>query len=256
MSRISDSFKGKKNFAAYLMAGDPNLDKSAEYILALQEGGADLIEIGIPFSDPVAEGNVIQQSSARALSAGTNLDGIFEMLESIKEKITVPIVFMTYLNPVFVYGYHRFFERSQSCGICGVIIPDVPFEEQAEVAEVSEKYGIDSITLIAPTSKERTEKIAKSARGFVYLVSSLGVTGMRDAISADLSEVVTEIKHHTDIPVMIGFGISNPEQAGFYSQFADGVIVGSAIVKQIGKNKENTVQQLKAYVSKMKEAML
>lgn len=255
MSRIIDAFTGKKAFVAYLMAGDPNLPKSAEYILAAQEAGADLIEIGIPFSDPIAEGPVIQNASVRALSAGVRLDGVFDMVASIKEKMRVPMVFMTYLNPVFVYGYERFFTRCVEIGICGIIIPDMPFEEQDEAKEVARRYGIEVVTLVAPTSKERSAEIARNAEGFIYLVSSLGVTGVRSEITTDISAMVGEIKQATSLPVAVGFGIATPEQAKQYARVADGVIVGSAIVRLVEQHGEDAREPIFRYVKEMQDAI-
>ena len=236
MNRIKDAFAGKKAFIVYLMAGDPNLAASANYILAAQDAGADMIEIGIPFSDPIAEGEVIQAASERALAAGTRLDGVFDMVASIKDQMRIPMVFMTYLNPVFVYGYERFFARCEKIGICGLIIPDLPFEEQDEAKEVAGKYNVEIVTLIAPTSKQRIAEIAHNAEGFIYLVSSMGVTGVRNTITTDLTGIVSEIKKHTSIPIAVGFGISTPEQVEQYSKTADGVIVGSAIVRIVGQH--------------------
>ena len=241
MYRISDAFRGKKAFIAYLMAGDPTLALSAEYILAAQEGGADLIEIGIPFSDPIAEGEEIQAASLRAINAGARLNGVFEMVASIKEKMRIPMVFMTYLNPVFVYGYDLFFARCAEIGVCGIIIPDLPFEEQSEVRDIANRRGVEVVSLIAPTSVDRIARIACAAEGFIYLVSSLGVTGVRSEITTDLHQIVAEIRKATGIPIAIGFGISTPEQAKFYSQIADGVIVGSAIVRIVGRQSTNGV---------------
>ena len=255
MNKISEAFKNKKAFVAYLMAGDPDLATSAEYILTAQEAGADLVEIGIPFSDPVAEGEVIETSSMRALSAGTRLDGVFDMVASIKEQMHIPMVFMTYLNPVYVYGYERFFARCADIGICGIIIPDMPFEEQDEAKEIAKKYEVEVITLIAPTSEERIKEIASKAEGFLYLVSSMGVTGVRSEITTDLSSIVAEIRKTTDVPVAIGFGISTPEQAGHYASIADGVIVGSAIVGIIANYGKNAHQSLLEYIQRMKGAM-
>ena len=251
MSRIKDAFLDKKAFIAYLMAGDPNLTVSAEYILTAQDAGADMVEIGIPFSDPIAEGEVIQASSMRALTAGTRLDGVFNMVASIKSKMRVPMVFMTYLNPVFVYGYERFFAKCAEIEICGLIIPDLPFEEQGEVKMVAGKHGVEIVTLIAPTSEKRIARIAGGAEGFIYLVSSMGVTGVRNEITTDLSVTVSEIRKHTAIPVAVGFGISTSEQAKYYSTIADGVIVGSAIVRIIGDYGENAKQVLYKYVREM-----
>jgi tryptophan synthase alpha chain len=255
MIKIRDAFTNKKAFIAYLMAGDPNLALSAEYILTAQEAGADLIEVGIPFSDPIAEGEVIQAASLRATRAGTRLDGVFDMVASIKDKMRIPMVFMTYLNPLFVYGYDRFFARCAEIGISGVIVPDMPFEEQGETREAARRYGVEVITLVAPTSEQRVAGIAKNAEGFLYLVSSLGVTGVRSEITTDLSAIVSEIRKHTDIPVAIGFGVSTPEQAKQYAAMADGVIVGSAIVRIIGQGGTDVKQRLREYISGMKGSM-
>ncbi|MCL2813143.1 MAG: tryptophan synthase subunit alpha [Oscillospiraceae bacterium] len=255
MNKIKQAFLNKKAFIAYLMAGDPNLAASANYILAAQKAGADMIEIGIPFSDPIAEGEAIQSASVRALAAGARLDGVFDMVASIKDKMRVPMVFMTYLNPVFVYGYDRFFAECAKIGICGAIIPDLPFEECGEAKTISVKHGIEIVTLIAPTSQKRIAKIAESAEGFIYLVSSMGVTGIRSEIAADITAVAGEIRKHTDVPIAVGFGISTPEQAKHYSEAADGVIVGSAIVSIIGQYGENAKQALYEYIREMKKVL-
>jgi len=255
VNKISEAFKNKKAFVAYLMAGDPDLATSAKYILAAQEAGADLIEIGIPFSDPVAEGNVIEAAGMRALSAGTRLDGVFDMVASIKNQMVIPMVFMTYLNPVYVYGYERFFARCADIGICGIIIPDMPFEEQDEAKSIAKKHGVEVVTLIAPTSKQRIAEIARHAEGFLYLVSSMGVTGVRNEITTDLYAIVAEIRKSTDIPVAIGFGISTPEQATYYSTMADGVIVGSAIVRIIANHGKNAHEHMREYIHTMKSAV-
>ena len=254
MNYIKDAFKNKKAFIAYLMAGDPNLAVSAEYILTVQDAGADMVEIGIPFSDPIAEGEVIQAASMRALATGARLDGVFEMVASIKGRMRVPMVFMTYLNPVFVYGYDRFFVKCAEIGICGVIIPDLPFEEQGEAKIIAEKYGIKIITLVAPTSEKRIARIAKNAEGFIYLISSMGVTGVRSEITTDLTAMISDIRKYTDVPIAVGFGISTPEQAKYYSGAADGVIVGSAIVRIIGEHGENAKQALHEYIREVKQS--
>jgi len=253
MIKISEAFRGKKAFIAYLMAGDPDLKTSAEYILTAQEAGADLIEIGIPFSDPIAEGEVIQAASERALRAGTRLDGIFKMVGSIKDKMRVPMVFMTYVNPVFVYGYDRFFSQCAEVGISGIIIPDMPFEEQAEAKGPARKYGIEVITLVAPTSEKRIAEIAKKAEGFVYVVSSMGVTGVRSEIKTDVPAIISKIREHTDVPVAVGFGISTPEQAEQFSKVADGVIVGSAIVRIVAEHGTDAKRALYDYIKSMKK---
>ena len=252
MNKIRDAFLNKKAFIAYLMAGDPSLEVSAEYILTVQDAGADMIEIGIPFSDPIAEGEVIQAASMRALAAGTRLDGVFAMVASIKDKMRIPMVFMTYLNPVFVYGYDRFFAKCAEIGICGVIIPDMPFEEQSEAKIEAVKYGVEVVTLVAPTSEKRIARIAKNAEGFIYLVSSMGVTGVRGEMTTDLSVILSEIKTHTDVPIAVGFGISTSEQTKYYSSIADGFIVGSGIVRIIGEQGKNAKNALREYIQKLK----
>jgi tryptophan synthase alpha chain len=252
MSRITDVFKGKKVFIAYLMAGDPDLEKTAEYILALQEGGADIIEIGIPFSDPIAEGETIQNANLRSFSSGTTPDGIFKMTEGLKDKVKIPLLFMSYVNPIFSYGYDSFFKRCSESGISGVILPDVPFEEEGEVRPYAQKYGIEVITLVAPTSARRIANIAKSAQGFIYVVSSMGVTGVRTSINRDIRSIIEAIKKETDIPAAVGFGINTPEQAAELLQYADGIIVGSAIVNIIAQNSADTAGKLKEYVRSMK----
>ena len=251
MSRIA-SLKGKKSFVGFLTGGDPNLDKTYDYILDMAEAGADLIEIGVPFSDPIAEGVVIQDANIRALSVGTTTDGIFDCVEKVRKKTQVPLVLLTYANPVYTYGKDKFFSKCEAVGIDGVIVPDVPFEEKAEFSEEAKAHGIDLISMIAPTSDERITKIASEAQGFLYIVSSMGVTGVREKITTDVKSIVEKAKAATDIPVFIGFGISTPEQVHEYTSYADGAIVGSAIVKIIAKNGENASEELKEYVKAMK----
>ncbi|MCD7804570.1 MAG: tryptophan synthase subunit alpha [Oscillospiraceae bacterium] len=251
MSRIA-SLKGKKCFVSFLTGGDPNLDKTYDYILDMAEAGADLIEIGVPFSDPIAEGIVIQEANIRALSVGTTTDGIFDCVEKVRKKTDVPLVLLTYANPVYTYGKDRFFGKCEEVGIDGVIVPDVPFEEKAEFSEEAKAHNIDIISMIAPTSDERITKIASEAQGFLYIVSSMGVTGVREKITTDVKSIVEKAKAATDIPVFVGFGISTPGQVKEYTSYADGAIVGSAIVKIIAKNGENASQELKKYVSEMK----
>lgn len=256
MSRINKAFENGTAFIGFLTAGDPNLDKTEEFILKMVEGGADLIEIGIPFSDPIAEGPVIQEANIRALRVGTTVEKIFDKVKSIRSKTDVPLVFLTYINPVFHYGYDAFLRRCQECGIDGIIIPDMPYEEKGEILDIAEKYGVDIISMIAPTSEERISMIAQNAKGFVYVVSSMGVTGVRSEIKTDLESIVDIIKKNIDTPAAIGFGISTPEQAAHFSEFADGVIVGSAIVKIIAEHGENSGEPLFEYVKSMKEAVI
>ena len=253
--KIADAFKDGKAFIGFLTAGDPTIEKTVEYVLAMEEAGCDLVEIGIPFSDPVAEGPVIQEANIRALSNNTNTDDVFEAIRQIREKSDVPLVFLTYINPVFYYGYDKFFKRCQELNVCGIISPDLPYDEKDEILEVTQKYGIDIISLIAPTSKERIQMIASEASGFIYVVSSLGVTGMRSEIRTDLKSILEDIKEVTDVPAAVGFGINTPEQAENIAKVADGVIVGSAIVNIIAEHGENAKEPLVKYVQSMKRAI-
>ncbi len=255
MNRIKNAFQNGKAFIGFLTAGDPNLKKSEDLILAMVRAGADLIEIGIPFSDPVAEGPVIQKANIRALNSGTTADHVFDLVGRIREKTEIPIVLLTYLNPVFTYGYDKFFARCQETGVDGIIIPDLPYEEREELIPFAKANGVDVISLIAPTSQQRILEIAREAEGYIYLVSSMGVTGMRNTIQTDLDSMVRTIRSVTDTPIAIGFGINTPEQAQKLSQIADGVIVGSAIVKIIEEHGVHAEEPIYEYVKKMKNAM-
>lgn len=255
MSRVKEAFANGKAFIPFLTAGDPELSVTEELIPAMAEAGADLIEIGIPFSDPVAEGIVIQEADLRALAAGTTTDKIFDMVARVRTKTSVPLAFMTYINPIFVYGSERFLSRAAEVGIDALIVPDMPFEEKEELLPLCRQYGLELISLIAPTSKERIHTIAKEAEGFVYCVSSLGVTGVRTEITTDIGEMVSLVKEAQDIPCAVGFGISTPEQAKAMARYADGVIVGSAIVKLIAKYGKDCMQPVCDYVKEMKEAV-
>lgn len=255
MNRIENAFKNKKAFIGFLTAGDPNLDKTEEFVLKMAEAGADLIEIGIPFSDPIAEGEVIQEANIRALNAGATVEKVFQTVKNIRSKTDIPLVFLTYLNPVFHYGYEAFMTRCNECGIDGIIIPDMPYEEKGEIIPIAKKHQVDIISMIAPTSEQRIEMIAKDATGFVYVVSSLGVTGIRSEIKTDLESIIDIVKKNTNTPVAIGFGISTCEQAKHFSQFADGVIVGSAIVKIIAEHGEDATKYLYDYVHSMKKSV-
>ena len=254
MSKIPDAFKNGTAFIGFLTAGDPTVDKTVEYILAMEEAGCDLIEIGIPFSDPMAEGVVIQDANVRALKHNTTTDDVFDIVRRVREKTDIPLVFLTYINPVFFYGYEKFFERCAELGIDGIISPDLPYEEKGEIADIALSNGVDVISLIAPTSKQRIQKIASDATGFIYVVSSLGVTGMRSEIKTDLNAILSDIREVTDLPLAVGFGINTPEQASNIGKIADGVIVGSAIVKIIEQYGEDATEPLREYVSAMKKA--
>ncbi len=256
MSRIQKAFTNGKAFIGFLTGGDPDFEGSVQNFLALARGGADLIEIGIPFSDPVAEGPVIQAANVRALAAGATTDRMFQLVERLRQETEVPLVFLTYLNPVFKYGYERFFARCAKAGVDGMIIPDLPYEEKGEVEPYAAKHGVDIISLVAPTSHVRVREIAASATGFLYLVSSMGVTGMRSEIATDLASIVSEARAASSVPVAVGFGISTPEQARAVAASADGVIVGSALVKLAEEQGKNAPAAIEAYARRMKQAAL
>lgn len=255
-NRIANAFK-EKAFVAFLTAGDPTIEKSEEYISRLIDGGADVIEIGIPFSDPIAEGPVIQAANVRSLSAGCNLSKVFTLTENVRKKYPdIPIVYLTYLNPVYKYGPDSFFAKCAEIGADGIIVPDMPFEEKGEIASPAKKYGIDIISLIAPTSEDRIKLIAEQAEGYIYIVSSMGVTGMRREIKTDIASIVEAVRKYSNRPAAVGFGINTPEQAAKYSAIADGIIVGSAIVKLIEQYGENAGDALYEYAKKMKTACI
>ncbi|MBQ1312737.1 MAG: tryptophan synthase subunit alpha [Blautia sp.] len=253
--RIEEAFQHGKAFIPFITCGDPSLAVTEKLVFAMEEAGADLIELGIPFSDPTAEGPVIQEASTRALSGGVTTDRIFDMVRSIRKKSVIPMVFMTYANVVFSYGTERFLKTAAEIGMDGLILPDVPFEEKEEFDTVCKEHGLDLISLIAPTSRDRISAIAKEAEGFVYCVSSLGVTGVRSRITTDIGAMVKLVKEEKDIPCAVGFGISTPEQARDMAKYADGVIVGSAIVKLCAAYKEDCVPHVSEYVRSMKRAM-
>ncbi len=257
MSKISEAFVNKKAFIGFLTAGDPSLEKTEAYLVEMERAGASIIEIGIPFSDPIAEGPVIQEANIRALSAlgGCNTDMVFDMVARVRAKVSVPLVFLTYLNPVFTYGYEAFCRRCMEAGIDGLIIPDMPYEERGALDRIAEKYGVELITLIAPTSRERIRMLAKNAKGYIYLVSSMGVTGVRTEITTDIAELAAQIRTVSDTPIAVGFGINTPEQAKKYSEAVDGVIVGSAIVKLIAAHGENAEREIYEYVKSMVDAL-
>ena len=254
--RITEAFEKGKAFIPFITCGDPSLEVTEQLVYAMEEAGADLIELGIPFSDPTAEGPVIQRANVRALSGGVTTDKVFDMVVKIRKNSSVPMVFMTYANVVFSYGTERFIKTAAEIGMDGLILPDVPFEEKEEFDSVCKKYGIDLISLIAPTSHERVAQIAKDAEGFVYCVSSLGVTGTRTNITTDIGAMVKLVKQAKDIPCAVGFGISTPEQAKKMAAQSDGAIVGSAIVKLCAQYGRDCVPYVKEYVKSMKDAVM
>lgn len=251
-NRIQNAFNNKKAFIAFIPAGDPDLESTEEFIFALEKAGTDLIELGIPFSDPIADGIVIQKANLRALAGGVNIEKIFDMVKRVRTKTQIPLAFLTYLNPVFNYGYEEFFKKCAETGIDGLIIPDLPFEEQSEVKEYSEKYGVDIISFIAPTSKDRIETIAKDAKGFIYAASSMGVTGVRTEITTDLKTMIDTAKKVSNTPCAVGFGINTAEQIRDIEKIADGSIVGSAIVKIIEEHGKNAAPHIEKYVKSLR----
>jgi tryptophan synthase alpha chain len=255
MSNIKKAFENGKAFIPFITCGDPSLEVTEQLVYAMDENGADLIELGIPFSDPTAEGPVIQEANIRALSGGVTTDKIFDMVERIRKNTQIPMVFMTYANVVFSYGTERFVKRAAELGMDGLILPDIPFEEKAEFDGICKQYGLDLVSLIAPTSHDRIRMIAKEANGFVYCVSSLGVTGVRSKITTNIGEMTDLVKEEKDIPCAVGFGISTPDQAKEMAAHADGVIVGSAIVKICAQYGEKCVPYVAEYVKSMKDAI-
>ena len=256
MSNISKAFENGKAFIAFLTCGDPDLETTAAAVRAAAENGADLIELGIPFSDPTAEGPVIQGANLRALQGGVTTDRIFDLVRGLRRDLTVPMVFMTYANVVFSYGAERFLRTCRDVGIDGLILPDLPYEEKDEFLPFCRRCGVDLISLIAPTSENRIAQIAAEAEGFLYIVSSLGVTGTRSEITTDLKSIVSVVRQHTDIPCAIGFGISTPEQAGRMAALSDGAIVGSAIIKILEKYGRDAPPEIGRYVRSMKDGVL
>ena len=256
MSNIASAFANGKAFIPFITCGDPDLKTTAAAVRAAVKNGADLIELGIPFSDPTAEGPVIQEANIRALSGGVTTDQIFDLVRDLRTDVTVPFVFMTYVNVVFSYGAERFLSRCRETGIDGLILPDLPFEEKEEFLSVCQKNDVDLISMIAPTSEKRIAMIAKEATGFLYIVSSLGVTGTRSEITTDLSSIIQVVRENTDTPCAIGFGISTPEQAKKMAALSDGAIVGSAIIKILAEYGREAPAYVGEYVRQMKEAVI
>lgn len=256
MSNIKTAFRNGKAFIPFVTCGDPSLEVTEQLVYAMADAGADLIELGIPFSDPTAEGPVIQAANVRALAGGVTTDKIFEMVRRIRQKAGIPMVFMTYANVVFSYGSERFLKTAAETGMDGLILPDLPYEEKEEFDPLCKQYGLDLVSLIAPTSHERIQQIAKGASGFVYCVSSLGVTGVRSNITTDVGAMVQLVKQAQDIPCAVGFGISTPEQAAKMAAVSDGAIVGSAIVKLCAQYGADCVPHVAEYVKTMKNAVM
>lgn len=252
MSNIQSVFEkkkaeGHKAFIPFITAGDPTIEATEEFIYALDEAGSTIIELGVPFSDPVADGPVIQAANLRAMANGIHINKIFDMVERVRKNTQVPLVYLMYANTIYHYGVQRFFEKCKEVGVDGVIVPDVPIEEKEEFDQYARANGVDFIALVAPTSKDRTKEICEKASGFLYCVSSLGVTGTRESIKTNLKPMFHEIEKYTQIPTALGFGISNKEQAESLKEYADGIIIGSAMVKIVEKYGEKSAEPLMAF---------
>ena len=255
MSNIKNAFAKGKAFIPFITCGDPDLETTAECVRSAVKNGADLIELGIPFSDPTAEGPVIQGANIRALKGGVNTNKVFDLVRELRKDVSVPMVFMTYANVVYSYGAEKFISTCREIGIDGLVLPDIPFEEKEEFLPLCKKYGVDLISFIAPTSENRIAMIAKEAEGFIYIVSSLGVTGTRSEITTDLDAIVRIVRENTDVPCAIGFGISTPEQAHRMAQTADGVIIGSAIIKLLELYGKDAPAHIGEYAAQIKQAL-
>ncbi len=255
MSKIRDAFQNKKAFVGFLTAGDPSLEKTAEFIITMEKAGASVIEIGIPFSDPIAESPVVQEANVRALSAdgGCTTDMIFNMLADVKEKISTPIVLMTYLNPVYKFGYEEFMAKCQETGVSGLIIPDMPYDERSELLPFAQKYGVEIISLVAPASKSRIQMIATEAEGYIYVLPSLNASDSRNDVVTDISGIVAEIRQVTDVPVILEIGVHYPEAE--YETIADGFVVENAIVNIIAKYGNDATEYIHEYVKKTAKSL-
>ncbi|MBR2255444.1 MAG: tryptophan synthase subunit alpha [Candidatus Methanomethylophilaceae archaeon] len=255
MTEISDAFSHGKALIVFVTCGDPDLETTEDVIRSLAANGVDLIELGIPFSDPTAEGPVIQRANTRALAGGVTTDKIFDMVGRVRKDVSVPMVFMTYANVVFSYGAERFAARCEELGVQGAILPDVPYEEKGDFAPVFEEHGLVLVSMVAPTSSDRISMISSDAKGFIYVVSSLGVTGVRKQITTDVGAITDVIHRSTDVPCAIGFGISSPEQAKAMSVYADGVIVGSAVIRILEEHGRRSAAPVGAFVRSLKDAI-
>ena len=255
MSKIKNAFENGKAFIPFITCGFPDLETTKKCILEMVENGADLIELGIPFSDPTAEGPTIQEANLKALQGGVTTEKIFDFVRDLRRDVKIPLVFMTYANVVFGYGAEKFISTCEEIGIDGLILPDIPFEERNEFLPLCKKFGVDLISMIAPTSENRIAKIASESEGFLYVVSSLGVTGTRTEITTDLEPIIKIVRENTKIPCAIGFGISTPEQAKKMSKLSDGVIVGSAIIKILAKYGKNSAQYVGEFVKNIKTSI-
>lgn len=255
MSRINEAFAKHKAFIPFITCGDPDLETTKKIVIAMAENGADLIELGIPFSDPTAEGPVIQEADNRALQSGAATAKVLALARELRETVRVPMVFMTYANVVYAYGIEKFLQEAREAEMDGLILPDVPYEEKEEFDALCSQYGLDLISMIAPTSKQRIRMIAKEAKGFIYVVSSMGVTGVRKEITTDIDSLIQEIRSVSDVPCAVGFGISTPETAARMAAASDGAIVGSAIVRLIAAHGKDACEPVSEFVRQMSEAV-
>jgi len=255
MNKITQAFANKKAFMPFITGGDPDIETTEQLLYALVDAGADIIEIGVPFSDPVAEGPVIEAANERALAMGCTVDQLFELVARVRTRVTIPLLFMSYYNPIFAYGVDKFVQNCADCGIDGLIVPDLPFEERGELLEPCKSAGLELISLIAPTSEDRVAHIAQNSGGFLYCVSSLGVTGERTALHNHAQGMVELVRRVSNIPCAVGFGISTPEQARDMAQLCDGVIVGSAIVRHVAEHGRDCVTPVAQFAQSVKQAI-
>jgi len=262
MNRIVEKFnylqeKNEKAFIPFVTAGDPDLNTTLELVLTLEKAGADIVELGIPYSDPMADGPVIQASSTRALAKGTKIKFIMEKVKELREKTQIPLVYLLYYNSIFKYGPEKFFKQCKDVGIDGLIIPDLPLEERAEVIEIADKYDICIIPMVAPTSHGRIKAITNLGKGFVYCVSVNGVTGTRQKLNTDVKEYMDLISTYTNMPKALGFGISNAEMAKAYAPYCQAIIVGSAIIKLVaeGGSQKEIIKRVYDFAVEIKNAI-
>ena len=261
MNRIDKCFedlksRGEKAVITFITAGDPNITTTEKTVLEMFDKGADIVELGVPFSDPIAEGVTIQKSSLRSLQGGTTLDKIFDCVANIRRQTDKPLILMMYLNTIFVYGTDKFFAACVEKGVDGVIVPDMPYEEREEILPFAQRYGVHNINLVSPASGERIKTIAGDSKGFLYCVSSNGVTGVRSEYKTEFDEFFKAIGESAECPYCVGFGISSPEQARKMSGYCDGVIVGSAIVRIMEEHGTASPERVGEFVHSLKSAML
>lgn len=262
MNRIKQTFdalkrENRKALITFITAGDPTIETTKKLVIEMEKRGANIIELGIPYSDPIAEGPVIQAANSRALKNNLRLKDIMAAAAEIRKEVSVPLIYLLYFNSILQYGIEKFLRDCVNSGVDGLIIPDLPYEEKNEIADSASKYNIDIISMVSPTSKDRIEKIAKDAKGFLYCVSSLGVTGVRNNFDTDFAEFFGHIDRYANVPKAVGFGISTGEQIRNLRRFCDGIIIGSAIVKKVEESscEEDAVEKVGEYVQAMRNAL-